>query len=165
MPTWPELEAARRTTRRRVVIGLAAATASMVTCAGVVALPMLRRGPYPPHPTGLLALDAVGYHVLCAMAAALLPGRVDPDPVVRRVDETLASFDPMMRKLIGSYPTLLEGSGLLAGGRLQPFTELPAEDQRRVLLRWSDSPVLLWRQAALTLRQLIAAHHYGAEEP
>ena len=133
MSRWPELDQARRLTRRKVLALTGAAGASMVTCAGLVALPVLRRGPYGPRPTGLLVLDTTGYHVLCAVSAVVLGDAADPDAVVRRVDETLATLDPLMRKLMLSYPALLEGGGFVAGGRLRPFTDLPATDQRQVL--------------------------------
>jgi hypothetical protein len=165
MSAWPELDQARRLTRRKVLALAGAAGGVMVTCAGLVALPVLRRGPYGPRPTGLLVLDTIGYHVLCDVAVVILGDAADPDAVIRRVDETLATLDPLMRKLMLSYPTLLESGGFVAGGRLKPFTDLSVDEQRWVFDQWASSRLLLWRQTASALRQLITAHHYGAEAP
>jgi len=155
---WPEYKRALRLSRRRMVIAVGAAAASMVTCAGLVATPVLRRGPYAERPTGLLLLKDLDYAVYQALGALILGQDEDLDAVIRRIDRTLAELDPLLRRQLLSYPMVLEGSGFVGGGRLRPFTELPQADQRRVFEHWAGSHVLLWRQVATSLRQLLTAH-------
>jgi hypothetical protein len=162
---WPEYEAAAaaaRTTRRRFLLAAGAGLAAVVTGIGLTATPLLRQGPYPPRPDGLEVLDDLHHHVLMTVAALLLPAGVDPAPTLGRLDTTLAALEPGMRRGFLAVPTLLEGSGFVLGGRLLPFTELSIEQQQRVLDRWSASPLLISRQAVVSMRQLILMHHYGA---
>ena len=160
--SWPEYEAARRTTRRRFILGGVLATAGVLACAGLLATPFLRQGPYPDRPSGLRVLDDLRAHVLHVVAGLVLGPDVDADAVVQRIDETLHGLALPLRRTILSMPPLLEGSGFLFGGRLCPFTELPPDGQRRVMESWAGSHVLLSRQCVATLRELVITHHLGA---
>ncbi len=159
---WPEYEAARRTTRRRFIVGGVLAVAGAVACGGLLATPFLRQGPYPPRPDGLKVLDDLRFHVLVVVARLILGEGVDHEAVVARIDGTLAVLPMSIRRTILSMPPLLEGSGVMFGGRLCPFTELPADGQRRVMEGWAASHVLLCRQCIATLRELVVAHHHGS---
>jgi len=163
--TWPEYEAARRKSRRRFIVGLSLAGVGAVVGAGLLATPFLRQGPYPPRPDHLRALDDLRYHVLRAVALVVLPAGDDPAPALRRLDGTLAGLNVHLRRSLLAAPTLLEGSGFLLAGRLSPFSELTADEQDRVLDRWSGSHLLVCREAVATMRQLIVIHHYGARTP
>lgn len=162
---WPEYEAARRKSRRRFIIGLALAAAGTVAGAGLLATPFIRQGPYPRRPDGLQVLDDLRYHVLRAVAMVILPGGVEPEPALLRLDETLAGVDVHLRRSLLATPTLLEGSGFLLAGHLSPFSELPAAEQARILEQWATSHLLVCRDAVATMRQLVVVHHYGVQDP
>lgn len=128
---------------------------------GLIATPLMRRGPYPARPSGLHVLDEGAAHVLGGVVAVFLGTDEDPLPVIRRVDATLAALDPSLRKgLLAIFP-FLEGSGFLLGASLAPFSELPTDAQARVLRRWSESHVLVCRQAVASLRDLVLVHRFG----
>ncbi len=160
---WPELERARRKTRRQVLLLGAGAVGAAALAGGLITLPFLRRGPYPGRPSGLRQLGDLQAHVLAATVGVVLGPHVDPDPIVRRADESIDALDPAMRKgLMAAFP-FLEGSGFLLGGRLRPFTELSLEAQRQVFDSWSSSHMLVCRQATALLREMVLVHHHGAE--
>ena len=163
--TWPEYEAARRKSRRRFIVGLALAGVGTLAGVSLLATPFLRQGPYPSRPKGLKTLDDLRYHVLRAVALVILPAGADPAPALLRLDETLAGVDLHLRRALLATPTLLEGSGFLLAGRLSPFSELPADEQARVLDRWAASHLLVCREAVATMRQLVVVHHYGGQNP
>ncbi|MDP7112644.1 MAG: hypothetical protein QGH45_11810 [Myxococcota bacterium] len=160
---WPEYKRARHKTRRQFLMLGAGALGASVLAGGLVALPFLRRGPYPTGPVGLKRLGDLQAHVLAAVVGVVLGAQVDPGPIVERVDRTLDALDPTLSKgMLTAFP-FLEGSGFLLGGRLRPFTELPIEAQHRVFDSWSASHVLVCRQATALLRELVIVHHHGAE--
>jgi hypothetical protein len=159
---WPEYEAARRTSRRRFIIGGVVATAGMLACGGLLAVPFLRQGPYPKRPDGLLVLDDLRYSVLLAVSRLILGDTADHEAVVRRIDTTVASLPLSARRTLLSLPPLLEGSGLLFGGPVSPFSELPQAQQRRLMEGWARSHILICRQCITTLRELVVVHGVGA---
>jgi hypothetical protein len=159
---WPEYEAARRTTRRRFIIGGVLAAAGTLACGGLLAVPMLRQGPYPNRPDGVQVLDDLRFSVLVAVSRLLLGDTEDHEAVVRRIDTTLASLPLTARRTLLSLPPLLEGSGLLFGGPVSPFSELPHAQQRKLMEGWARSHILICRQCVATLRELVVTHGVGA---
>ncbi len=159
---WPEYEAARRTSRRRFIIGGVLAAAGTLVCGGLLAVPMLRQGPYPARPDGLLVLDDLRFAVLVAVSRLILGADADHEAVVRRIDATVASLPLSARRTLLSLPPLLEGSGLLFGGPVSPFSELPQDQQRRLMEGWARSHILISRQCICALRELVVTHGVGA---
>ena len=160
---WPEYEAARRTSRRRFIIGGVLATAGTLACGGLLAVPFLRQGPYPKRPDGLEVLDDLRHAVLVAVSQLILGDAADHEAVVRRIDTTVASLPLSARRTLLSLPPLLEGSGILFGGPVSPFSELPPSQQRRVMEGWARSHILICRQCVATLRELVVTHGVGAQ--
>jgi len=162
---WAEYEVARRRSRRRFLAAGLLGIVGLVAGTAVIATPFLRQGPYVPRPDGIDVLDDMRYAVLRAVALALLPGGVDPAPALARLDRTLGSLDLTLRRSLLAMPALIEGSGVLFGGQLCPFSELPTAERQHVLDRWAGSHLLVCRQAVAEMRQLILMHHYGAGRP
>lgn len=155
---WPEYEQARRATRRQFLLLTGGAVAAMAAFGGLIATPLLRRGPYPTGPVTWSVLGDLDAQVLRAVVAVVLGADVDPEPIVERVDATLDRIDPALRQgLMASFP-FLEGGGFVFGGRLRPFTELPLDSRERVFDRWASSRILVCRQTTALLRDLVVVH-------
>jgi hypothetical protein len=133
-----------------------------------LALRPSRKVPLPPE--GLIALDETEYAVVQALAERMIPARekfpsVDQVRVAFNVDRILARADPGACKEVKQLLKLFESAlpGLIFGGRVQPFTQLPAAEQDAVLGEWRDSRLAIRRTGLQALRVMVLAAYYSSK--
>jgi hypothetical protein len=134
---------------------------------GYLALRPSKKVPLPPE--GLLALDETEYAVVQALAERIVPARphfpsVDQVRVAFNVDRILARTDAGASKELKQLLQLFESAlpGFLFGGRLQPFTRLPPDEQDAALREWRDSRIVIRRTGFQALRVVVLAGYYSS---
>lgn len=81
-------------------------------------------------------------------------------------DQILARADAGARDELKQLIKLFENAlgNFLFGGRVNPFTQLPGDEQDRVLLEWRDSRLLIRRTGYQALRTLVLAAYYSQSQ-
>jgi hypothetical protein len=134
---------------------------------GFLALRASKKVPLPPE--GLLALDETEYAVAHALGERMAPSRAsfptaETVRVAFNVDRILARADPGVcsesKQLLKLFESAL--SGFLFGGRVDPFTQLPPDEQDQVLKEWQHSRITIRRTGFEALHTIFMAAYYGS---
>lgn len=108
--------------------------------------------------------------ILGALADVILEGappstetRAD---LLQRCVDRLRTLPPHRQKTVGTALAVLGSplAVLIAGQRPRAFASLSAEQQRRCLTAWTDSPVAPIRSAWQSIRRLVLLTHYARSE-
>lgn len=117
---------------------------------------------------GLLVLTEREYAVVVALMRRFVwrrPGWPTPEEIgaPRDLDRQLARMDPAtvsdLKRLLGLFENALPG--FLFGLRTRPFTELPPEEQDRVLLEWATSRIGVRRAGFHAIRTMALSLYYA----
>lgn len=134
---------------------------------GFLAFRASKRVPLPPE--GLLALDETEYAVATAIGDRMIrPWAGFPSAetvrVAFNVDRILARADAGVRAESKQLLKLFENalSGFLFGQRVDPFTQLPPEEQDRVLSEWARSRISVRRTGFQALHTIFMAAYYSS---
>ena len=107
---------------------------------------------------------------LASLAAVILegapPAEESLEALAIRCEARLRTLPPHRAALVGTALDVLGSplAPLVAGRWPRPFAALRADDQRRCLAAWTDSPLAPVRAAWQTVRRLVLVTHYARPE-